>query len=40
MAAMAAAVGVLADICMIAVPRRMPWVREPHQASGVSASEP
>lgn len=39
-AAMAAAVGVRADICMIEVPRRTRSVREPHQASGVSASEP
>lgn len=39
-AAMAAAVGVRALICITAVPSRMWEVRAPHQASGVSASEP
>ena len=39
-AAIAAAVGVRAEICAIAVPSRMRDVRDPHQASGVSASEP
>jgi len=39
-AAIAVAAGVLADICMIAVPSRRLLVRAPHHASGVSASEP
>ena len=39
-AAIAVAVGWRADICMIAVPRRTFFVAAPHQASGVSASEP
>ena len=39
-AAIAAAVGVRADICMMAVPSRTRSVLEPHQARGVSASEP
>ena len=37
---MAGAAGVRADICIIAVPSRIRSVRDPHQASGVSASEP
>ena len=39
-AAIAVAVGVRADSCTMPVPRRMRSVRAPHQASGVSASEP
>jgi hypothetical protein len=39
-AAIAAAAGVRADICMIDVPSRMFLVDAPHQASGVSTSEP
>ena len=39
-AAMAVAVGVRADSCAIAVPRRTRVVRDPHQASGVNASDP
>ena len=38
-AAIAAAAGWRADICMIAVPSRTFWWR-PHQASGVRTSEP
>jgi len=37
---MAVAVGVRADICMIAVPRSTWEVADPHHASGVNASEP
>ena len=40
MAAMAVAVGVRADICTSAVPSRRSVVAAPHQASGVSTSEP
>ena len=40
MAAIAAAAGVRADICMIAVPRRTRSVEAPHHARGVSTSEP
>nr|KEP24725.1 hypothetical protein DA06_07035 [Georgenia sp. SUBG003] len=40
MAAIAVAVGVRADICATAVPSRTRRVLAPHQASGVSASEP
>ena len=39
-AAIAAAAGWRADICMIAVPSRTFFVFEPHHASGVSTSEP
>ncbi len=39
-AAIAAVAGVRADICMIAVPSLSVVVLAPHQASGVSASEP
>ena len=39
-AAIAAAAGWRADICMIAVPSRTFFVFEPHQASGVSTSDP
>ena len=39
-AAIAVAAGWRADICMIPVPRRTFFVREPHQASGVRQSEP
>ena len=39
-AAIAVAAGVRADICTIAVPRRMRSVCAPHHASGVSTSEP
>ena len=39
-AAIAAAVGRRALICMIAVPSRIFSVCEPHQASGVSTSQP
>ena len=39
-AAIAAAAGWRADICMIAVPRRTFLVCAPHQASGVRTSEP
>ena len=39
-AAIAAAAGVRAEICMIAVPSRTRSVREPHQASGDSTSLP
>ena len=39
-AAIAAAAGVRADICMIAVPSCTFSVAAPHQASGVSTSEP
>ena len=39
-AAIAVAVGRRALICMIAVPSFTFCVAEPHQASGVSASEP
>jgi hypothetical protein len=39
-AAIAAAVGVRAEICATAVPSRIRDVREPHHASGVSASDP
>ena len=39
-AAIAAAAGVRADICMIAVPSRTFCVAAPHHASGVSTSEP
>ena len=39
-AAIAVAAGVRADICMIAVPSLTVSVAAPHQASGVSASEP
>jgi hypothetical protein len=39
-AAIAVAVGARAESCTIAVPRRIRRVREPHQASGVSTSEP
>ncbi len=39
-AAIAAAAGWRADICMIAVPSRTFCVLEPHQASGVRTSEP
>ena len=39
-AAIAAAAGWRADSCMIAVPSRTLSVFAPHQASGVSASEP
>ena len=39
-AAIAVAAGWRADICAIAVPRRMRSVWLPHQASGVNASEP
>src|ERR1700730_4766266 len=39
-AAIAAAVGVRADSCMIDVPRRRVEVDAPHQARGVSASDP
>ena len=39
-AAIAAAAGVRAAICTIAVPSRIVSVAAPHQASGVSASEP
>ena len=39
-AAIAAAVGRRALICMIAVPSRTVFVCEPHQASGVSTSQP
>ena len=37
---MAMAVGVRADSWHRAVPRRTRLVRDPHQASGVSASDP
>ena len=40
MAAIAAAAGVRADICMIAVPSFTRSVRAPHHASGVSTSDP
>ena len=40
MAAIAVAVGVRADICMTAVPRRTVVVRLPNHASGDTASEP
>ncbi len=40
MAAMAAAAGVRADICMMFVPSRTVEVEAPHQASGVRQSEP
>ena len=39
-AAMAVAAGVRADIWTSAVPRRSRLVEAPHQASGVSTSEP
>jgi hypothetical protein len=39
-AAMAAAAGVRAEICMMLVPSRMLLVPAPHQASGVRQSEP
>jgi hypothetical protein len=39
-AAIAVAVGVRADSWTIEVPRRSVGKREPHQASGISASEP
>ena len=39
-AAIAVAAGWRADICTIAVPRRMRSVCDPHQASGVRQSEP
>ena len=39
-AAIAAAAGWRADICMIAVPSRTFLVCDPHHASGVSASDP
>ena len=39
-AAIAAAAGWRADICMIAVPSRTFCVFDPHHASGVSTSEP
>ena len=39
-AAMAAAVGVRADICMIEVPSRSREVDAPHHARGVNASDP
>ncbi len=39
-AAIAAAAGVRADICMIAVPSCTLWVEAPHHASGLRASEP
>jgi hypothetical protein len=39
-AAMAAAAGVRAEICMMLVPSLMVLVLEPHQASGVRQSEP
>ena len=39
-AAIAVAAGVRADICTMPVPRRIVDVCAPHQASGVSASEP
>ena len=39
-AAIAAAAGWRADICMMAVPSRTFLVCEPHQASGVSTSDP
>ena len=39
-AAIAAAAGCRADICMIAVPSRRLSVSEPHQASGEMQSEP
>jgi len=37
---MAQLVGVRAEICTTDVPRRTFSVRDPHQASGVNASEP
>jgi hypothetical protein len=37
---MASAVGVRADSWQMAVPSRIREVRAPHQASGVSASDP
>ena len=37
---MAVAVGVRAESCTRSVPRRMRSVCDPHQASGVKASEP
>jgi hypothetical protein len=40
MAAIAAAVGWRAESCMIAVPSLIRSVLAPHQASGVSTSEP
>ena len=40
MAAIAVAAGVRADSCAMPVPRRIRSVLAPHQASGVSASEP
>ena len=39
-AAIAAAVGVRAESCAMPVPSLMRVVREPHQASGVNASDP
>ncbi len=39
-ALIAVAVGVRADICTMLVPSRIRLVEEPHQASGVKASEP
>ena len=39
-AAIAVAAGVRAEICTIAVPSFSVWVEAPHQASGISASEP
>jgi hypothetical protein len=39
-AAIAAAAGWRADICMIAVPSLIRSLAAPHQASGVSPSEP
>ena len=39
-AAIAVAAGVRADICMIPVPSLIRSVWAPHQASGVTASEP
>ena len=39
-AAIAAAAGWRADICMIAVPSRTFCVLDPHQARGVSTSDP
>ncbi|HXR54484.1 MAG TPA: hypothetical protein VN793_05490 [Acidimicrobiales bacterium] len=39
-ALIAHAAGVRAEICTIDVPSRMRLVRDPHQASGVNASEP
>ena len=40
MAAIAVAVGVRADSWMTLVPKRTRLVDDPHQANGVSASEP